>query len=219
MSLIDEGIFFIMIIELFPDNIDLKKLAQIVEVLKQGGVVIYPTDTVYTMGCSLSSTKGIERVAKLKGVKVEKAKFSIVCSDLSHMTDYSQPVSNPVFKLMKTLLPGPYTFVLEGNRNIPRIFESNRKTIGIRVPDNKIIRELVKMLGEPIISTSIHDDDELLEYTTDPDMIAEKWDKLVDIVIDGGPGGFEASTIVDCTGGGISIIRRGKGVEEVENLI
>lgn len=208
-----------MLIELFPDNIDTKKLAAVVQTLKSGGVIIYPTDTVYTMGCALSSAKGIEKVAKLKNVKMEKAKFSIVCSDLSHLTDYSQPVSNPVFKLMKTLLPGPFTFILEANRNIPRYFAANRKSIGIRIPDNKIIKMLVEMLGEPIISTSIHDDDEILEFSTDPERIDEKWGSLVDLIIDGGPGGLDPSTIIDCTNGAVEIIRVGKGHELADSLI
>ncbi len=208
-----------MRVELFPDNIDDRKIDQAVKILRSGGVVIYPTDTVYTLGCALSSNKGLERVAKLKNIKVEKAKFSIVCSDLSHMTDYSMPVSNPVFKLMKTLLPGPYTFILEGNRNIPRIFESNRKSIGIRVPNHPIATRLVEALGEPLISTSIHDEDELLEYSTDAERIDEKWGDRVDMVIDGGPCGFLASTIIDCTKGGIEIIREGKGAAEARALI
>jgi tRNA threonylcarbamoyl adenosine modification protein (Sua5/YciO/YrdC/YwlC family) len=208
-----------MRIELFPDNIDDRKIEQAVKILRAGGVVIYPTDTVYTLGCSLSSNKGLERVARLKNIKIEKAKFSIVCSDLSHMTDFSMPVSNPVFKLMKTLLPGPYTFILEGNRNIPRLFESNRKSIGIRVPNHPIATRLVQALGEPLVSTSIHDEDELLEYSTDAERIDEKWGDKVDMVIDGGPGGFLASTIIDCTKGGIEIIREGKGLEEASALI
>lgn len=208
-----------MLIEIFPDNIDDRKIDQAVKVLRDGGVVIYPTDTVYTLGCALSSNKALERVAKLKNLKIEKAKFSIVCSDLSHMTDYSMPVSNPVFKLMKTLLPGPYTFILEGNRNIPRIFESNRKSIGIRVPHNTITKRLVEALGEPLVSTSIHDEDELLEYSTDAERIDEKWGDKVDLVIGGGPGGFVPSTVIDCTRGGIDIIREGKGLEEARALI
>lgn len=208
-----------MLLEIFPDNIDERKIRQAVEILKSGGVIVYPTDTVYTLGCALSSNKGIEKVARLKGIKPEKARFSIVCSDLSHMTDYSMPVSNPVFKLMKTLLPGPYTFILESNRNIPRIFESNRKTIGIRVPNHPISHRLVEALGEPLVSTSIHDDDAMLEYSTDAALIEEKWGNRVDLVIDGGHGGFEPSTMIDCTGGGIEILREGKGIEEAKALI
>lgn len=208
-----------MLVEIFPGNMDERKIRQAVDLLRSGGVVIYPTDTVYTLGCALSSNKAIERVARLKGVRPEKARFSIVCSDLSHMTDYSLPVTNPVFKLMKTLLPGSYTFILESNRNIPRIFENNRKTIGIRVPDHPIAIRLVQALGEPLISTSIHDDDALLEYSTDPMRIEEKWGNQVDMVIDGGPGGFQPSTIIDCTGGGVEIVREGKGAEEARTLI
>lgn len=205
-----------MLIQIFPDNIDTRKIQQAVDVLKGGGVIIYPTDTVYSLGCAISNNKAIERLARLKGVKPEKAQFSIVCSGLSHLADYSQPVSNPIFKMMKSLLPGPYTFVVEANRNIPRIFSAKRKTIGIRVPDNRIALALVEALGEPIVASSVHDEDALLEYTTDPERIDEKWGNQVDLVIDGGPGGFEASTILDCTGGAPSLIRQGKG--NVEGL-
>jgi tRNA threonylcarbamoyl adenosine modification protein (Sua5/YciO/YrdC/YwlC family) len=203
-----------MLIQIFPDNIDSRKIQQAVDVLKKGGVIIYPTDTVYSLGCAISSNKAIERLARLKGVKPEKAQFSIVCSGFSHLSDYSQPVGNPIFKMMKSMLPGPYTFVLEANRNIPRIFSAKRKTIGIRVPDNRIALALVEALGEPIVASSVHDEDALLEYTTDPERIDEKWGKQVDLIIDGGPGGFEASTILDCTGGAPSLIRQGKGSVE-----
>jgi tRNA threonylcarbamoyl adenosine modification protein (Sua5/YciO/YrdC/YwlC family) len=203
-----------MIEQIFPDNIDERKLAKAVRFLKNGGVIIYPTDTVYTLGCALNQTKAIERVARLKGIKPEKANFSIVCSDLANLSDYSKQVENHIFKLMRGLLPGPYTFILEANKNIPRIFSSNKKTIGIRVPDNPITKRLIEELGCPMISTSVHDDDQLLEFSTDPERIHEKWEKLVDMVIDGGPGGFEVSTILDCTGGAVSLVRQGKGSVE-----
>lgn len=203
-----------MIEQIFPDNIDERKLAKAVRFLKDGGVIIYPTDTVYTLGCALNQTKAIERVARLKGIKPEKANFSIVCSDLANLSDYSKQVENHIFKLMRGLLPGPYTFILEANKNIPRIFSSNKKTIGIRVPDNPITKRLIEELGCPMISTSVHDDDQLLEFSTDPERIHEKWEKLVDMVIDGGPGGFEVSTILDCTGGAVSLVRKGKGSVE-----
>ena len=203
-----------MLVQIFPDNIDSRKLSQAVKILKEGGVIIYPTDTVYSFGCAMSNNKAIERLARLKGVKPEKAQFSIVCSGLSHLSDYSQPVNNPIFKMMKSLLPGPFTFILEANRNIPRIFSANRKTIGIRVPDNPIALALIDALGEPIVASSVHDEDALLEYTTDPERIDEKWGQSVDMVIDGGPGGFEASTILDCTGGAVALVRQGKGSVE-----
>jgi tRNA threonylcarbamoyl adenosine modification protein (Sua5/YciO/YrdC/YwlC family) len=205
-----------MLLEIHPQNPDKRKIAQVVECLMDGGIVIYPTDTVYSIGCDLQNSRAIERVARLKNVRVDKANFSLVCYDLSHITEYSRQLSNPVFKLMKNVLPGPYTFILEAGKNIPRIFSEKKKTIGIRVPDNLIARTIVQELGRPIIATSVHDDDQMMEYTTDPFHIHEKFEKLVDIVIDGGPGGLEASTILDCTGGHIEVIRIGKG--SVEDL-
>lgn len=201
-----------MIIEIHPDNPDERKIRQIVDCLLEGGVIVYPTDTVYSFGCDMLNNKALERVARLKNIKTEKANFSLVCHDLSHITEYSKQLSNPVFKLMKSVLPGPYTFILEAGRAIPKIFSERKKTIGIRVPDNNIARDIVKKLGHPIIAASVHDDDELLEYTTDPEMIHEKFEKLVDMVIDGGPGSFDASTILDCTGDQITLVRQGKGV-------
>lgn len=206
------------LVEIFPENIDCRKLQKVVDVLKAGGTVVYPTDTVYTLGCALSSQKGLETVAKLKNVKVDKARFSIVCSDLSHISDYSMPVSNPVFKLMKRLLPGSFTFILEANRNVPRIFAANRKTIGIRVPNHSVCLELVKLLGEPLISTSIHDEDEILEYSVYASDIYENWSEKVDVIIDSGPCGLEPSTILDCTSGAPEIIRKGKGLDLVSEL-
>ncbi len=200
-----------MLLEIHPDNPDKRKIVQVVECLKDGGIIIYPTDTVYSIGCDFSNTKAVEKIARLKNIKVEKANFSLVCYDLSHITEYSKQLSNPVFKLMKKVLPGAYTFILESGRSIPKIFSEKKKTIGIRVPDNNIARSIVLELGHPIIATSVHDDDEILEYTTDPFLIHEKFEKLVDIVIDGGPGGLEASTILDCTGDGIEVVREGKG--------
>lgn len=201
-----------MIIEIHPDNPDERKIRQIVDCLLEGGVIVYPTDTVYSFGCDMLNNKALERVARLKNIKTEKANFSLVCHDLSHITEYSKQLSNPVFKLMKSVLPGPYTFILEAGRAIPKIFSERKTTIGIRVPDNNIARDIVKKLGHPIIAASVHDDDELLEYTTDPEMIHEKFEKLVDMVIDGGPGSFDASTILDCTGDQITLVRQGKGV-------
>jgi tRNA threonylcarbamoyl adenosine modification protein (Sua5/YciO/YrdC/YwlC family) len=200
-----------MIIEIHPANPDTRKIKQVVECLQDGGLVIYPTDTVYSIGCDMMNTKALEKLARLKNVKVEKANFSLICYDLSHITEYSKQLSNPVFKLMKSVLPGPYTFILEAGRNIPKIFSEKKKTIGIRVPDNNIARSIIKELGHPITATSVHDEDDILEYTTDPFLIHEKWNKLVDIVIDGGPGGLEASTILDCTSNEIVVVREGKG--------
>ncbi len=202
-----------MLLKLYPENPDLKKLQQVVECLKDGGVVIYPTDSVYGMGCDLLKWKGIERVAQLKKIKPEKANFSIICYDLSNLAEYTKPYDNQVFKLMKKALPGPFTFILNAHNNIPRLFRNNKKTIGIRIPDNNIPREIVKLLGNPIITTSIHDEDEIIEYTTDPELIYEKYKNDVDIVIDGGYGYNEPSTIVDCTEDPV-IIRQGIGILE-----
>lgn len=201
-----------MLLEIHPDNPDERKIRQVVECLLDGGVIVYPTDTVYSFGCDMLNNKAVERVARLKNIKVEKANFSLVCYDLSHITEYSKQLSNPVFKLMKSVLPGPFTFILESGRAIPKIFSERKKTIGIRVPNNNIARAIVANLGHPIIATSVHDDDEILEYTTDAELIHQKFEKLVDIVIDGGPGSFDVSTIIDCTGDEIAIVRQGKGI-------
>lgn len=206
-----------MLIDIHPKNPEPKKIKMVTECLLDGGVIIYPTDTIYSIGCSLLKLKGIERVAKIKGVKVEKANFSIVCHDLSHLSDYTRSVSTQVYKLMKKALPGPYTFILNANNNVPRYFNSNKKEIGIRIPDNTICLEMVKALGHPVIATSVHDDDEIIEYTTDPTLIYERYGKSVDIVINGGYGNNIASTVIDCTGEIPEIIREGAG--EVENLL
>jgi len=200
-----------MIVRLYNENPDTRRILQIVEVLRNGGVIIYPTDTVYSFGCDISNQKAVERVARIKGIKVEKAQFSFICHDLSHLADFTRPIPNPVFKLMKRNLPGPFTFILEAGNQVPRYFKGKKKTVGIRVPDNNIIREIVRELGNPIFSTSVHDKDEVLAYTTDPELIHDQFQEEVDLVIDGGFGGIEVSTIVDCTGDGIEIVRQGKG--------
>jgi tRNA threonylcarbamoyl adenosine modification protein (Sua5/YciO/YrdC/YwlC family) len=203
-----------MLIKIYPENPDPRKLETVLDCLRNGGVIIYPTDSVYSMGCDMMQHKAVERVAAIKGVKADKANFSIVCSDLSHISDYTRPFSTEIYKLMKKALPGPFTFILNANNNVPRIFQNRKKTIGIRVPDNPIIRLLVEEYGNPIISTSIYDEDEILEYTTDPELIHEKTFNMVDIVIDGGYGGNIPTTVVDCTGEEIEIIRQGKGILE-----
>lgn len=200
-----------MLLEIHPENPDQRKIAQVVRCLQDGGIIIYPTDTVYSFGCDMMNKKALEKVARLKKVKLEKANFSIVCNDLAHLSEYSKPVSNSVFKMMKSLLPGPYTIILEANRNIPKIFSEKKKTIGIRIPDNKIAMAIVTALGNPIIATSVHDEDEIVEYTTDPEVIHENLENLVDIVIDGGAGSLEASTILDCSKGEVELVRLGKG--------
>ncbi len=198
---------FIKIYEDKPNEAAIKK---VVEVFKNGGLVIYPTDTVYGLGCDITNTRALERIAKIKGIKLEKANFSFVCSDLSHISDYVKQIDTSTFKLLKRALPGPYTFVLPGNNNLPKEFKK-KTTVGIRVPDNNIALELVRVLGNPIVSTSIHDQDEVLEYSTDPELIFEKWQNIVDLVIDGGYGDNVGSTIIDLSGYEPVVVREGKG--------
>ncbi|MFZ4679962.1 MAG: L-threonylcarbamoyladenylate synthase [Flavobacterium sp.] len=202
---------FIKIYENKPSEAAIKK---VVDVLKSGGLVIYPTDTVYGLGCDITNTKALERIAKIKGVKLEKANFSFVCSDLSNLSDYVKQIDTPTFKILKRALPGPYTFILPGNNDLPSAFRK-KKTVGIRVPDNTIALDIVRMLGNPIVSTSIHDDDEVLEYSTDPELIFEKWQHLVDLVIDGGYGDNVGSTIIDLSGYEPVVIREGKGDPDI----
>jgi tRNA threonylcarbamoyl adenosine modification protein (Sua5/YciO/YrdC/YwlC family) len=197
-------------IKIYPENPNEKEIAKVVKVLRDGGLVIYPTDTVYGLGCDITNTKALERIAKIKGIKLEKANFSFICSDLSNISDYIKQIDTPTFKILKRALPGPYTFILPGNNNLPKEFKK-KTTVGIRVPDNSIAIEIVKQLGNPIVSTSIHDDDEVIEYTTDPELIFEKWQNLVDLVIDGGYGDNYASTIIDLSDGEPIVIREGKG--------
>ena len=198
------------LIKLYDENPNSKEIDKIVKVLQNGGLIIYPTDTVYGLGCDFTNTKALEKIAIIKGVKLEKANFSFVCNDLSHLSDYVKQIDTATYKLLKRTLPGPYTFVLPGSKSLPNVFKK-KKTVGIRVPDNSIARLLVKTLGNPIVSTSIHDDDDVIEYTTDPELIYEKWKDIVDIVIDGGYGDNEASTVIDLTGSEPSVIREGKG--------
>jgi tRNA threonylcarbamoyl adenosine modification protein (Sua5/YciO/YrdC/YwlC family) len=200
-----------MLLHIHPANPDPRKIAQVVECLRKGGIIVYPTDTVYSMGCDMHNTKALEQLARIKQVKLEKANFSLICSDLSHLTEYSKQLSNPIYKLMRSLLPGPYTFILEASKAIPKIFSDRKKTVGIRVPDNAIARAIVEALGHPIVATSVHDDDTILDYTTDAELIHDKWSNLIDIVVDGGPGGLEPSTIINCINDEIEVIRVGKG--------
>jgi len=200
-----------VLIRINPDNIDDRLIWQVVNCLKRGGVIIYPTDTVYTLGCSLTHRDAYEKVCKLKEVKPNKANFSIVCYDLSHITDFTVNVPTSVYKMMKRSLPGPYTFILNGNNNLSKIYGYNKKTIGIRVPNNNIARAIVDDLGAPILSASIKNEDTILEYITDPNEIYELYENLVDIVIDGGPGGNVPSTIIDYTGDEPLLVREGAG--------
>jgi tRNA threonylcarbamoyl adenosine modification protein (Sua5/YciO/YrdC/YwlC family) len=198
---------FIRIYEDKPSEAAIKK---VVEVLRDGGLVIYPTDTVYGLGCDITNSRALERIAKIKGIKLEKANFSFICHDLSNLSDYVRQIETSTFKILKRSLPGPYTFILPGNNDLPKEFRK-KKTVGIRVPDNRIALEIVKLLGNPIVSTSIHDDDEVLEYSTDPELIFEKWQNKVDLVIDGGYGDNVGSTIIDLSGYEPVVLREGKG--------
>ena len=198
------------LIKLYPENPDEKKIAQVVDVLRNGGVVIYPTDTVYGIGCDIFNTKAIERIARLKGIKPERANFAFICHDMSHLAEYAR-ISNAVYKVMKRALPGPFTFVLPATSQVPKILNNKRKTIGIRIPDNNIIRKIVAELGHPILTSSILDEDDVLEYSTDPELIFEKFENQVEVVVDGGYGNNVASTIVLCENDGFEVVRQGLG--------
>ncbi len=204
------------LIRIYEENPNPKEIKRVVEVLRKGGLIIYPTDTVYGLGCDITNSKALERIARIKGVKLEKADFSFVCADLSNLSDYVRQIDTPTFKILKRALPGPYTFILPGNNNLPKDFKK-KKTVGIRVPANNIAIALVRELGNPIVSTSIHDEDELLEYTTDPELMYEKWENLVDIVIDGGYGDNTASTVIDLSKAEPLILREGKGDVDILN--
>ena len=197
-------------IKLYEENPDPKRLEDIATILRKGGLVVYPTDTVYGLGCDITNTKALERIARIKGIKLAKANWSFVCADLSNLSDYVRQIDTATFKILKRALPGPYTFVLPGNNNLPKDFKK-KKTVGIRVPDNAIVTGLVEALGNPIVSTSIHDEDDVLEYTTDPELIFEKWQNLVDVVIDGGYGDNMASTVIDLSNYDPVVLREGKG--------
>jgi tRNA threonylcarbamoyl adenosine modification protein (Sua5/YciO/YrdC/YwlC family) len=201
-----------MIIKIYPENPNSRQIDLVVDSLRKGGLVVFPTDTIYGVGCDVYNHKAAEKLAALKGKKLEKAEFSFIFSDLRHLSDFTKQLDKEVFKLLKKNLPGPFTFVLPANSNVPKIFKGKKKTIGIRVPDNPIVTELVKMLGNPLLTTSVHDEDEVIEYTTDPELIHEKYGDKVDIVIDGGYGGNVASTVVDCTGDEPVILREGPGI-------
>src|ERR1700744_978522 len=200
-----------MLIKIYPENPNPKAIEQVADVLRRGGLIIYPTDTVYGLGCDITNQKVIEKICQIRRIKSEKANFSFICYDLSHISDYIKPIDNATFRVIKKALPGPFTFIFNANHNVPKLLSSNKKTVGIRVPDNNIAREIVKVLGNPILSTSIKDDYEIIEYSTDPELIYEKYENLVDVVIDGGYGDNIPSTVVDCTSGEFEIIREGKG--------
>ena len=203
-----------MLIRLYPENPSQKHIQHIVQVLANDGVIIFPTDTIYAIGCSIKSPRALDRIARIKGITPKTANFSFLCHDLSQLSDYSKPISNDVYKLMRRTLPGPFTYILHASSNVPKMLGIKKKTVGIRVPDNNIVSEIIRELGNPIMSTSIHDEDDIIEYSTDPELIHEKFMNLVDIVIDGGYGDNVPSTIIDCTGDEPLLVREGKGVIE-----
>ncbi len=200
-----------MLVKIYEENPNPREIDRVVDVLRKGGIIIYPTDTVYGIGCDITNNKAVEKIARYKKIQVEKSNLSFICSDLSHISDYTRPIPNHIFKLIKRHLPGPFTFILNASSNVPKYFKGKKKTVGIRVPDSEIIREIVRQLGNPILSTSVHDEDEIIEYTTDPELINEKFSDWVDLVIDGGYGGNIPSTVIDCTDEEPEVIREGKG--------
>lgn len=203
-------------IRLYEENPDPRRVRQIVDILRNGGIIIYPTDTVYGLGCDITNQKAVEKICKIKGINPKKHNFSFVCADLSNISQYTRVITKPVFKMMKKGLPGPFTFILEASSQVPKILHSNKKTVGIRVPNHGVPRAIVEELGQPILSTSIHDEDEIIEYSTDPELIFEKYQNLVDVVIDGGYGSNVPSTILDCTGDEVVLVREGLGnLEEI----
>ena len=201
-----------MLIQIHPDDPSPRQIEKVVEVLRNGGIIIYPTDTVYGLGCDIFHARAVEKIARIKGVKIEKANFSFICHDLSHLSNYARNISNPVFKIMKHYLPGPFTFILEASGNVPKVFKNKKKTVGIRIPDHKIPLEIVRMLGNPLLTTSIHDYDKVIDYTTDPELIHDNLGHLVDMVIDGGFGNNVPSTVVNCTVEPPEIMRQGLGI-------
>ncbi len=201
-----------MLIKIYPENPNPREIKKIVQIIEDGGLVIYPTDTIYGIGCDITQPKAVARLAKIQGLDMDKAYFSFIFNDLSQISEYTKPMSNAAFKLLKHNTPGPFTFIFEANNNIPKLFKSRRKTVGIRVPDNNIIRSIVAELGRPLLSSSVHDvEDEVTEYITDPELIHERYGNVVDAVIDGGYGDNQPSTVIDCTTDEFEIIREGKG--------
>lgn len=200
-----------MLIRIYNDNPNPKAIEQAVDVLRQGGVIIYPTDTVYGIGCDITNQKAIEKVCQIRGLNPQKANLSFICYDLTDISQYTKPFDTAVFRVLKKALPGPFTFIFNASGQVPKLLSSKKKTVGIRVPDNNIVREIVRELGHPIVTASIHDDDEIIEYSTDPELIYEKYGEKVDMVIDGGYGDNVASTVVDMTNGDFEVIREGKG--------
>ena len=204
-----------MLLKIYPENPNSKHIRQVVDTLEAGGIIIYPTDTVYAMGCDIKSTKAIDKIARFKGLNPKNPDLSLIFHDMSQLSDFTIIRDNNIFKLLKRNLPGPFTFIVQANNQIPKMFKNKKKTVGIRIPDNNILSDITRELGRPIITASIHDPDSVIEYTTDPELINEKYRDFADIIIDGGFGNNEASTVVDCTGDEIEIVRQGLGELEV----
>jgi len=204
-----------MILKIHPKNPEPRKIAEVVAVLAKGGVAIVPTDTIYAFVCDLSQYKGFEKICRIKGIKPEKANFSLLCKDLSNISNYTKPFDRSIYKLLNKALPGPYTFLLEASNEVPSLFRSKKKTIGLRVPDHPIIQDLIEALGRPLVSTSLHVDDEIVEYPSDPELIAEQWESVVDVVVDGDYGHIVASTVIDCTSGEAVLLREGAGSSDI----
>ncbi len=200
-----------MLLRINPDNPEGRKIRQVVETIEAGGIIIYPTDTVYALGCDMANKKAVERLARLRGIRAEEALFSIICQDISQVTDYAALITNDVFRVMKHNLPGPFTFILKANNRLPKILKNRKETIGIRIPNNNIAQQIISELGRPLISASLKSEDNITEYYTDPEDIYEHYRKLVDTVIDGGPGGNKPSTIIDCTEDTPLLDREGAG--------
>ncbi len=203
-----------MLLKIHPQNPEQRKIDQVIDCLRDGGVIIYPTDTVYGIGCDIHNQKAVERICRIRNIDRKKANFSFICYDLSHLSDFARNVDTATYKLMKKGFPGPFTFVLQAKHSVPELFKSKKKTVGIRIPDNNIAREIVNRLGNPIMSASVHDDDDVIEYTTNPELIHEKYEDMVDMVIDGGFGDNHVSTVIDCSNGSAEILRQGKGILE-----
>jgi len=205
-----------MLLQIHPDNPQERNIKTVVDCLRKGGIIIYPTDTIYGIGCDIYHAEAISQITRIKKIDAKKAQFSFICSDLSHLSDFAKSVDTPIFRLLKAALPGPYTFILDASKEVPKLLKTKKDTVGIRVPDNKICQAIVKELGHPIMSASLPMDDDI-EYYTDPELMHDKFEKLVDIVIDGGPGKIISSTIIDCTTGKPTLVRAGAG--EWEKLL
>lgn len=204
-----------MLLEIMGHSIDQRKIERIIDSLRKGGIIVIPTDTVYSFACDLNNKKALDSLARIKGVKLKKANFSLICFDLSSLSDYTKPIGRNIYKAMNKALPGPYTFILEANNKVPKLFDSNKREVGIRIPNNDITREIVRQLGNPLAVSSVHDDDEIIDYTCDPYEIFERFQNDVDIVVDGGYGTLEPSTIINCLNDEIEIVREGLGSVDI----